>query len=246
MYLFRRSVYLTFLFLLLASVWLVAQSPYEFKLKRELPIITVGLGTGGIGTLLSRNTADLTLDQINSLDPLQINAFDRRAVGNNSEAARDASDIFLYGSHALPFALFAGQRVRQDGWRMPLLWLEGFVVNAGITGLIKYSARRPRPYVFNPAEELTRRQSRNARTSFLSGHTSVTSYNAFFAAQAFADYYPTSQAKTLVWIGAVTIPAVTGWLRVKGGRHYPTDVIAGYVLGAVTGILIPRLHRRKR
>ena len=127
---------------------------------------------------------------------------------------------------------------------MPLLWLEGYIVNAGITGLIKYSARRPRPYVFNPEEELTLRQSRNARTSFLSGHTSVTSYNAFFTAQVFSDYYPDSKVKPWVWVGAAVIPAITGILRVQGGRHYPTDVIAGYALGAVTGIVIPRLHRR--
>ena len=41
------------------------------------------------------------------------------------------------------------------------------------------------------------------------------------------------------------IPAITGYLRVKAGKHYPTDTIAGYLLGATAGILIPQLHKKK-
>ena len=33
-----------------------------------------------------------------------------------------------------------------------------------------------------------------------------------------------------------------GWLRVRAGRHYPTDVLAGAALGTFIGWLVPRLH----
>lgn len=222
-----------------------SQSPFQFNTKKEIIISGIGLGIGGIGGYLGLQTKDLTIDELNSLDPLQINSFDRGAVSNNSELARDISDIFLYGGNALPFTLFMGKRVRADKWRMPLMWIEGHLINAGLTGFIKNTARRPRPYVFNPDTELTERQSSHARSSFLSGHTSVTSYNAFFTAQTYAQYYPNSKAKVWVWAGAAIIPAVTGYLRVKGGRHYPSDVIAGYALGAIVGILIPKIHLRR-
>jgi len=40
------------------------------------------------------------------------------------------------------------------------------------------------------------------------------------------------------------MPAVTGYLRYEAGRHFPTDILGGYALGALTGVLIPIMHRR--
>ncbi|MBP7433432.1 PA-phosphatase, partial [bacterium] len=36
-----------------------------------------------------------------------------------------------------------------------------------------------------------------------------------------------------------------GILRITAGEHYPTDVIAGAVLGSLTGLFIPLLHKIK-
>lgn len=33
-------------------------------------------------------------------------------------------------------------------------------------------------------------------------------------------------------------------MRIRSGRHYVTDVVTGYAVGAVTGLLIPRMHRK--
>jgi len=52
-----------------------------------------------------------------------------------------------------------------------------------------------------------------------------------------------SRWKPIVWTAAATIPAITGYLRVRGGRHFPTDVIGGYIVGAAVGCLVPHLHR---
>ena len=48
------------------------------------------------------------------------------------------------------------------------------------------------------------------------------------------------------WLyGAAAIPpAVVGYYRVQAGKHFPTDVLTGAALGAVTGILVPELHKR--
>jgi membrane-associated phospholipid phosphatase len=34
-----------------------------------------------------------------------------------------------------------------------------------------------------------------------------------------------------------------GWLRVRGGRHFPTDVLAGLLVGGTVGWLVPHLHQ---
>ena len=119
------------------------------------------------------------------------------------------------------------------------------MLNAGLTLLTKYTVRRIRPFNYDPETSVEKKMSTNAQASFFSGHTSMTATNSFFAAKVFSDYYPDSQCKSLVWAIAATLPAITGYLRVRGGRHYPTDVITGYAVGAAVGYLIPHWHRNK-
>lgn len=66
-------------------------------------------------------------------------------------------------------------------------------------------------------------------------------------AKVVSDYHPNMKKglKTVMWSGAVLIPATTAYLRVKAWRHFPTDVIAGYVTGALVGFVIPHLHKKK-
>ena len=61
------------------------------------------------------------------------------------------------------------------------------------------------------------------------------------------DYHPNMKTgyKIAIWSFAAAIPMATGYLRVKGGRHFPTDVISGYAIGAFVGWLIPELHEKK-
>jgi len=48
-----------------------------------------------------------------------------------------------------------------------------------------------------------------------------------------------------LWISAATIPAIAAGLRVASGRHFPTDVLTGYAVGALVGYYIPELHKKK-
>ena len=48
-----------------------------------------------------------------------------------------------------------------------------------------------------------------------------------------------------LWSGAVLIPATAAYLRVQSGKHFPTDVMAGYAVGAAIGWLVPHLHKTK-
>ena len=125
-----------------------------------------------------------------------------------------------------------------------LMYGETFFLNAGINLIAKTTVQRTRPYVYNPdfSEEI--KVKPNARMSFYSGHTSMTAANTFFFAKVFADYFPDSRLKPFVWAAAVTIPAITGYCRVQAGKHYLSDVMVGYGMGAAIGFLVPQLHRR--
>lgn len=118
------------------------------------------------------------------------------------------------------------------------------LINQGLTNFSKAAFRRPRPYVFNPEWETSRPVMSADRSSLISGHTSGAAAGAFFFARVFADYHPESKLRPYVWGLAVVLPAFTGHLRVRAAKHYPSDVLAGFALGAAVGYLGPTLHKR--
>lgn len=72
--------------------------------------------------------------------------------------------------------------------------------------------------------------------SFPSGHSSsaVTVYSSLAVHE---------KKRKLLWIIAFVLPLLVGFSRVFVGAHFPTDVLCGWILGAVTVILVPWLRK---
>lgn len=72
--------------------------------------------------------------------------------------------------------------------------------------------------------------------SFPSGHSAnaVTLYGSLAAHE---------KKRKLLWVLAVVLPLLVGLSRVFVCAHYPTDVLCGWLLGAIIVTLIPRLQR---
>lgn len=235
-----------FLFLFLVgainiSLYGQANEPYYLSLKRELLYSAGGTSTTLLGYYLKTQTPDLT---ISDLRPMDINDFDQIATNFSSEIADKWSDKALFASSGLPLLLLAGRETRRDFGRIAILLGETMLINQGLTDIIKSISLRPRPYVFDENLAPSTILSSNDRASFLSGHTSGSAAASFFFARVFSDYYPDSSLKPYIWGLAISMPALTGYLRVRGGQHYPTDVLAGYFLGASIGYFVPALHRK--
>ena len=83
--------------------------------------------------------------------------------------------------------------------------------------------------------------------SFFSGHTSSTATSTFFMARILDDLHPELGTKRwLLYAGAAVPPALAGWYRIRAGKHFPSDVVAGFAFGAAVGVLVPELHRRTK
>ena len=65
----------------------------------------------------------------------------------------------------------------------------------------------------------------------------------FFTAKTLTDYVDRPGVEAVAWTTAALLPAATGFFRYKAGKHFPSDVIVGYVVGATVGVLIPHLHK---
>ncbi|HLP95326.1 MAG TPA: phosphatase PAP2 family protein [Saprospiraceae bacterium] len=168
---------------------------------------------------------------------------DRKSTHWQSNRAKKASDLIFYGATLAPLVLLADPNTRKEAAVISVLYLETLSLNSGLTELTKNLAKRSRPYTYNPDYPLAPKFGRDARKSFFSGHTSSTAASCFFAAKVWSDYHPGNRWKPLVWATAVTIPAITGFLRMRAGKHFFTDVAVGYSIGATIGYLIPVLHR---
>lgn len=222
------------------------EGPYDFNWKRDAVTASGALVFTAIGYFSRKQVSPFTQADLAGLDRYDLPGFDRSTVDNWRPSSATASDYMVYASAAMPLLMLADRRARQDWLGLAMMYVQvgGFTV--GLTELTKGMVRRPRPYAFNPDAPMDERLGQDARLSFFSGHTSVTAAMCFLTAKVFSDYSDNRTASSLVWTGAVIAPAVVGFLRVHSGQHFPSDVIAGYMLGATIGYLVPELHRRKR
>lgn len=239
---------LTFLSLSIAS-W--GQSPYQLSYKTDGIIGGLALSGFALGWGLEHHTQALSLDEINQLNVSEINALDRTATQHYSHSAATRSDVGLYGSIGLGFAssvtyiVIDKKESNTFKLTLPLMWLETNVMTYGWTNVVKNTVQRTRPYVYQSEASLEEKLETDSRRSFFSGHTSMTAANAFFMAKTFSDYYPNSRFKPYVWALAAALPAWVGTERYLAGKHFPTDILAGYVFGAAVGYFVPHFHKTK-
>lgn len=112
------------------------------------------------------------------------------------------------------------------------------LVSAGIcNGLLKHIVNRTRPY--DAIEELRLIAKKPHDSSFPSGHS-----NASFAVACAITWCLTKKRK---WIGVIliVIAALIAFSRLYVGAHYPTDVIAGVLLGTMCSIVTYLILRKK-
>jgi len=226
------------------------ENPYVKGFKYELPFIALGAGLITTGFVLQsvNKTLPFTETELNHLNRDDLRAFDRPAAYKYSPQAAAISDVFRAGVVILPIIFLSSHHTRSDIGSLAVMGLEVGAITYGLTLSIKNIANRPRPLVYNPEAPFEERTNNISKRSFFSGHTSFTSSFSFYTAKVITDYHPNMKTgiKIAVWSTAAIIPAITGYLRVEAGKHFPTDVMTGYAVGAVTGWLVPHLHKKKK
>ena len=226
------------------------KNPYVKGFKYEIPFIAAGTGLLTTGFVLqsTNKTQPYKAAELNTLNRNSINAFDRPATYNYSPQAASTSDIFRIGVLILPVIFLSTHHTRSDIGSLLVMGLEVGAITYGLTLSMKNIVNRTRPYVYNPDVPVGERTNNISRLSFFSGHTSFTASFTFFTAKVLSDYHPNMKTglKIAIWSTAAIIPAVTAYLRVKSGKHFPTDVIAAYAVGAFSGWIIPQLHKKTR
>ena len=247
---FRAAVRKVPLFVLWACLAgaqpLRAQETFPYRLD---PWLEGGLAASGVALFVGavavyQGQEPFTPGEIAALDAEDVNGFDRSATENWSTAAITASDILVWSLLAAPVGLAIATPGSRQSWTLGAMYGEVLLLNNGLMQLIKGVTDRTRPYAYNDdpdiPDELLFEVS--AKRSFPSSHTANAFAAAVFLSTTYARLHPGSSARTWVWAGSLTAAGTVGFLRYQAGKHFPTDVIAGAVLGSAIGYLVPKLH----
>jgi membrane-associated phospholipid phosphatase len=108
---------------------------------------------------------------------------------------------------------------------------ETFFVAAFATTALKYGINRERPFITYPDIE---KETSGGSPSFPSGHTSTAFATATALSIAFPKWYVI--APSFLWAGSV------GYSRMDLGVHYPSDVLAGAIVGCGSAYLTHQLN----
>ena len=220
-----------------------SSSPYKTEFWKDGSWITASTALNVLGVITIQNKESLTDNDLSNLDKNDIWGINRGAVGNYSKNADELSYIPFYASFASPLLFLLGEDERKNFGQISVMFVETMATTGAIFTITAGTVQKSRPLVYNenlPAEE---RKDSDAQRSFFAGHTAATAAATFFTAKVFQDFNPDSPAVPFVWGGAVVVPAYVGYLRTKAGKHFLTDNLIGFGIGAACGILVPEIHK---
>ena len=222
----------------------VPSSPYRTRLAVDGPV-TGGLGlVSGTGLYLIKQKHGLSDAELAALNKNDVPQIDRFSAGWYSDNAQTASDFSCYGSMVVaPGLLALSPGIRRHYGQVLGLYVQTVLATEAIFTMSAGTVYRSRPYLYG-TQGGGGRSGETATNSFFSGHTANTATATFFAAKVFNDFNPSSRARPYVWGAAAVVPAAVAFFRVEAGKHFLTDNLLGYAVGATMGILVPQLHKK--
>ena len=159
------------------------------------------------------------------------------------------SDNMALSIYMLPAFLLLDGGVRRDWVDLLMMYLETQTITFSVYNLSPLGPNfqnKYRPVVYYNQLTNSQRNSGNNRNSFYSGHVASATTATFFMAKVYCDYHPDLGFGKYLLYGAASVPPLfMGYLRVKALVHFPSDVGAGFMVGALCGVLVPEIHRLK-
>ncbi|HYQ18346.1 MAG TPA: phosphatase PAP2 family protein [Polyangiaceae bacterium] len=216
-------------------------------------IIGASLGFAVILDLID-GTGEIRPQQISSdFNRNQLLSIDRASVSRKPVAS--ASGYANLGLLAMvgfavvdPIATGMREKSVQSAMVDAFMYAESMSLTFALTDIVKIAVRRPRPQAYAEAEQhrgdpLYSNSDTDSTLSFFSLHSSMTaSIGATATYLAFARSPHT--ARPWITLGLTTaLSTFVSIERVRAGKHFPTDVIAGSLAGAAVGVVVPHLHR---
>jgi len=231
-------------------------TPAVYKIA-PLPTLAIGIAATAANMVainnFLHNKKDLTDAEVLSARKDIVNALDRWAL-EQDPTKRDhyykLSDNFLTGTLIVSAASFViNKKTRKDWLRVVLMYYQTQFLTFAFYDFSFFGPlfqNRLRPVVYYDYFPMELRREGRQRNSMYSGHVANATAATFFAVKVYCDYNPQIGNKKFLLYGIASVPALfTGYLRMKALAHFPSDILAGYLIGGLFGVMIPELHRIK-
>jgi membrane-associated phospholipid phosphatase len=238
-------VYKTIFFCFCCISFLGTEAQTVLRLKKPLTYYTMAYGvvSTGTGYWLSSQVKGLSSSQVSAFSINQLSSFDRSAAHQYSTGADMYSYVSAISTAALPTLLSLHKNVRAEFYVYNNVYAQAMLSTVGQVLILKSLVKKERPFLYGVDAPMDDRIASGARFSFPSGHTAIAATACFYGAVTYGLYFPKSKYKPLVWAGAVVLPLITGYLRYKAGKHFVSDIAAGYAIGAANGIIFPLVFK---
>jgi membrane-associated phospholipid phosphatase len=220
----------------------VLQGPPSRSVYHISPPLDITITVGAaLGSSLAYLNSDKLITPRCPCDPNEVNAFDRGAIGNKSPTAATLSDVTVLAVLVAPLAIDAVNLggFHQVWWQDAVVFAQTLAINGALMTTAKFVVQRPLPRTYAGDPSLIDRPE--GYRSFYSGHTSTVFAGLSATAMTIRLRYG---EKTWPWIVTGVVGTSVAIERVADGRHFPTDVMAGAVMGTAVGIVVPLLHAR--
>jgi undecaprenyl-diphosphatase len=210
----------------------VAAASRPWLWRRIVPALIVAALCGVFGMLADEVTEGETL----SFDTSVLKLF--REPGNLSdpigppwleEAVRDVTSLGSFSLLGLITVLAVATLLLRGkwrtGWSLAFAVIGGAILSTGLKALFD----RPRPDITDVTRVFT--------ASFPSGHATVSAVVFLTIGVMLAEAAETVRLRVFYLGVAILLTLVVGVTRIYLGVHYPTDVLAGWLLGSAWALL---------
>lgn len=241
----KRNILILGLLFLLES--LSAQTnckKYNINNKIDIPVASLGAAGTVFGLYKRFKKPESDSATILALNTDKMNRWDKGATQTYNKG-RVSDALFVLGVTS-PWTLLSDERIKKDKNAIWMMYFQVVGLSAAGYALTAGTVDKYRPYAYNPEAPMKRRLSSHAKNSFYCGHPSVMAAASFFTAKSYSDYYPKTKKAYALWSYAAASTIACGYLRYRGGYHFPTDIAIGMATGAAIGILVPVLHKNRK
>ncbi len=222
--------------------------PYKFN-KSDYYILPAAVAFE-LSSKLIYNDEAISKQTIAGLNRTAINGFDIGATYNWDIGIDKTSDILTAAALAAPLML-AIPLIHNNNNRgllvYSVMYSEAIMLTVATASLTKSLSNRYRPYLYNTNLSVDDRHELaydgDYNNSFFSRHTALAFCSATFLSKTFTDIYGKSALGTTIIVSSHLLAGTVGFMRYQSGQHFPTDIIAGALVGSGIGLLVPYLHK---
>ena len=224
-------------------------------------VIDVGIITLGALGYLGANQIPITTDTLRS-NPTGIDAWIEPQWHPEWAWSSDFLGVpYAHYGFNLPLLTVAAATVwggtTQSNWGTAIPVVQAVAITATLTETTKRLVSRPRPYTsiafeeaypdtYNSESMQTLRANPDTFKSFPSGHTSNAAATYFTTAAIIAQQTNNANSRILAYGTATALTGLTGYSRVRYGKHHISDTLVGAAIGSSIGLGVAYLHERWR